>query len=281
VFTLVDGVLLSPLPFDEAEDLIAINHQGREGRDPLPISQGLYILYGDEAKSLESIGMHVGSTVTMVSPDGEPDRLRVRAVTPDFFDVLRIEPPLGRGFVESEGAPDGELVVVLSHGMWRNNFGGDPEILGQSLDINGRLRRVVGVMPEGFSFPDQSARLWLPLVVDPARAPLAGFGPQGIARVAEGYSAQSAQTELVGLITRLPEFFPESGAVSFLQEVTLKAEVAPLKESLVGDMRQTLWTLLGTVSFVLSLPASWTLWTRSRWSDPVPAIHLVHRLCST
>ncbi len=250
VFTLIDGVLLSPLPFDDPEQLIAIQHQGREGRDALPMSTGLYNVYREHASSIESIALFSGTTVNLIS-DGDPQRIGGQAVTPSFFEVLGVEAAIGRTFLEEEGAPDGEQVIILSDGFWRNDLGGDLAIIGGSLDINGTQRRIVGVMPPGFGHPNQRTRLWVPLVIDPVRAPLAAFGASGIARLGPGNSVQSAATEIEGLIGRLPELFPESGAVSFLQEVGLRSLVLPLKQSMVGDVRATLWILLGTVGFVL------------------------------
>jgi putative ABC transport system permease protein len=250
VFTLVDGVLLSPLPFDEANDLVALEHQGREGRDQLPMSQGLYFLYRDQVTSLDGIALHVGSTVNLVS-QGEPLRVRIQAVTPGFFDVLRVEPALGRTFTEAEGHPEGESVIVLSDGFWKSQFGADPAVIGQSLDINGRLRTIVGVMPPDFGHPDRTARFWMPLQMDPLQAPLAAFGASGVGRLASGASIKSLDTEMSGLISRLAELFPDSGAPAFLAEVGLAPVVTPLKESVVGNIQQTLWILLGTVGFVL------------------------------
>lgn len=250
VFTLVDGVLLSPLPFDGADDLIAIEHQGREGRDALPMSQGLYGLYREQANSLDGIAMHVRSAVNLIS-DGEPERITVQAVTPGFFEVLRVEPALGRSFTDVEGTPDGPQVTILSDGLWRERFGADPGVIGRSVDVNGTMREIIGVMPADFGHPDRDARLWLTLRIDPVQAPLAAFGPSGVARLAPGSDLTSVDTELRGLISRLGELFPDSGAPAFLAEVGLAPVVRPLKESVVGDVGRTLWILLGTVGFVL------------------------------
>ncbi len=250
VFTLVDGVLIRPLPFRDSEDLISIQHLGREGADELPMSTGLYLLYQEQAESLESLALFAGTTVTMVR-EGEAERLPAQAVTPSFFEVLGAEPAMGRTFTPEEGAPEGELVVVVSDAFWRGRLGGDPDILGRTLDLNGRLRTVVGVMPPGFGFPDTEADIWAPLVIDPAQAPLAAFGTSGIARLAPGNTIESVMTELGGLIDRLSEFYPDSGAPAFLAEVGLRPRVVSLKESLVGDVGSTLWILLASVGFVL------------------------------
>jgi putative ABC transport system permease protein len=250
VFTLVDSVLIRPLPFRAADRLVSLRHVGREGRDPLPMSQGLYVLYRQQVRALESLGLYGSNTVNLVV-QGQPERVAAQVVTPGFFATLGVEPALGRGFEEAEGAPGGEPSVILSDGFWRRRFGADRDILGRTVDINGRLRPVVGVMPPDFGFPDREAQLWLPMVIDPARAPLAAFGAGGVGRLANGATLESLDRELQGLIGRLGELFPESGAPAFLKEVNLRPRVASLKESLVGEVSTTLWILLGTMAFVL------------------------------
>ena len=250
VFTIVDGVLLSPLPFDEPEELVSMRHLGRDGQDPLPMSTGLYRVYREQASSIESLGLWVSNAVNFVA-EGEPQRITVQSVTPSFFGVLGAEAALGRTFTEEEGLPGAPNVVVLSDGFWRTTFGADPSAVGTTVDINGTPREIVGVMPRDFGYPDREARLWLPFVVDPNQAALASFGANAVGRLAPGSSVVSLQTDVDGLITRLPELFPEDGAVQFLQRVNLRGVVQPLKEQLVGDISRTLWILLGTVGLVL------------------------------
>ncbi|MEQ1856435.1 MAG: ABC transporter permease [Longimicrobiales bacterium] len=250
VFTLVDGVLLSPLPFEESDELIEIRHLGRGGADQLPMSTGLYVLYREQAPALEEVGLY-GAAAPNLVVDGVAQRVMAQTATPSFFRVLGVEAAQGRTFTEEEGAPGAEPVVLLSDGLWRDSFGADPAVLGRTLDLNGTSREIVGVMPPDFGHPARDARLWIPMVIDPANTNLAGFGSNGIARLAAGATVDGALTELTGLVGRLREIFPESGAPAFLEQVQLRAVVAPLKESMVGDIDTMLWILLGTVGFVL------------------------------
>ncbi len=250
VFTLVDGVLLRPLPFPESEELLSLRHQGRDGADQLPMSSGLYLLYQEQARTLERVGMHTGTAANLVV-DGQPERVVGQSVTPDFFEVLQASAARGRTFLEEEGLPDGPQVVILSDGLWQTHFGGDPGIIGRTVDMSGTSREVVGIMPEGFGFPDRTARFWTPMVIDPAQAPLAAFFAGGIARMAPGSSQEAVEAEISGMLGQLPELFPESRAASFLMDVNIGAIVAPLKNDVVGDVGTTLWILLGTVGFVL------------------------------
>ncbi len=250
VFTLVDGVLIRPLPFRESERLVSIRHEGRDGKDQLPMSTGLYVLYGQRVKTLEALSLYSSNNVNLVM-GGEPEQIPAQVVTPGYFRTLGVKPERGREFTAAEGAPGGEPVVMLSDGFWRRRFGADAGVLGKKVDINGRLRTVVGVLPADFGYPDREAQLWLPLVINPAQAALAAFGSNAIGRLSPGATVESLHAELQGLIARLAELFPESGAPAFLKEVNLQSTVTPLKESLVGEVSTTLWILLGTVGFVL------------------------------
>ncbi|MEZ4425318.1 MAG: ABC transporter permease [Gemmatimonadota bacterium] len=250
VFTLVNGVLLRALPFDDADALLSLRHEGRDGQDQLPISPGLYLLYQEQARTLDGVAIYTPAAGNLMV-EGQPERLLGQAVTPSFFGVLRAAPALGRTFVDAEGAPGGESVVVLSDGLWRTRFGADPQIVGQSIDMGGVSRQVVGVMPAGFGYPDRESRFWFPLVIDPNQAPIAAFFGNGIARLAPGADLDAAQTEIGGMMGRLTELRPGDGGAAFLEDVNVAALVRPLKDQLIGDVTTTLWVLLGTVGFVL------------------------------
>jgi putative ABC transport system permease protein len=250
VFTLLDGVLLRPLPFPESDELLSLQHLGRDGQDELPISPGLYLLYRDQARTLESIALY-NATVGNLVVDGEPERVAGQVVTPSFFTTLEATPAHGRTFVEEEGRPGGAPVIVLSDELWRSRFGGAPSIVGSTVDINGVRREVVGVMPGEFGYPDRNARFWLPLVVDEAQAPVAAFFANGIARMAEGQTVESTRTELEGMLARLTELLPGDGGAEFLKNVSIRTRIASLKDALVGDLRTTLWILFATVGIVL------------------------------
>jgi putative ABC transport system permease protein len=251
VFTIVDGVMLSPLPYPESDRLASISHLGRDGQDVLPVSTGLYLLYDKEVRAIESISLNQAVAFNMSGEGDEPVRVDGQSVTPSFFEVLKTQPALGRAFNEAEGAPEGEQSVILSHSLWENAFGADPAVLGKTVILNGLTRTVVGVMPEGFAYPATTAQLYVPLVIDPTTAPIANFSAQGIARLAPGATAEDLHTETEGLIARLGELYPGDGQSAFLAEVGLKSVVQPLKQSIVGEVSQTLWILLGTVAFVL------------------------------
>jgi predicted permease len=247
VFSLVDGVLLRPLPFDEPDRLLDVGHL--EGRgDRLGTSAGVYLFYHEHARTLEGIALHQGTAANLVT-DGEPARVTGEAVTPGFFEVLRVEPALGRTFSGEDGRPGGEPVVILGDALWRSGFGADPDVVGTTVLMDGVARRVVGVMPAGFAWPDRDTRFWRPLVIDPARAPMGDFSAGALARLAPGSSLEAAHAEAATLLSRLPDLRP--GQADFLRDAGFTPRVVTLKESVVGDVQRTLWVLVGTVGFVL------------------------------
>lgn len=251
VFSLVDGVMLSPLPFREPDRLVSVGHQGGQGLDRLPISAGLYLLYKERARSLESIAMFQATAFNVVTDSDEPFRVDAASVTPGFFNVLGVVPALGRMFTDDDGTPGADPVVILSDGLWRRMYGADPAAIGRTITLDGTSRTVIGVMSRGFGYPDATPQLYTPTIIDPANAPLAAFGSDGIARLAPGVTAEMATTEISGYLKRLGEFFPQDNAAQFIANNGLAAQVTPLKEAIIGDIGATLWIILGTVGLVL------------------------------
>jgi predicted permease len=251
IFSIVDGVLLTPLPYPESERLVGLWHSAPQlGFDKLSQSSGTYVLYRERSRSFEDIALY-RSTQVNVTGDGAPERLYASQVTPSLFPVLRVKTGLGRAFVAEEGRPGAAPVVLLSDPLWRRRFGADPKAVGRQIRINGVPRVIVGVMPSGFEFPRPETELWLPLEIDPAQASLGDFGPSGVARLRPGTTPAAAQDDLERLLTELAQ--PSSGdpAAAEMIRSGFHARVLPLREDVVGDIGRALWILLGAVGFIL------------------------------
>ncbi|MDA8018494.1 MAG: ABC transporter permease [Thermoanaerobaculia bacterium] len=255
IFSIVDAVLLRPLPFHEAQRLIYVGHTA-PGLD-LPrmnISPKLYVHYREHAESFESIAMFDGTRVSVTGLD-QPLQVIGAELTPSTFPVLRIAPANGRPFTEAEGTPDGEQVMIVSDGFWHRVLGSDPDVLERTLEIDGVARQIVGVMAPDFSFPFPEAEVWLPLVVDPETAPLTSFGTDAVARLAAGADLSQAETELRRFIADLPATFPEEPAAKIIDQAAFDVVLQDFGESQVGDVGPVLWILSATVGFVLLLAA--------------------------
>jgi putative ABC transport system permease protein len=251
VFTLVDSVLLRALPYPASERILAVEHEAQGGEMQMHISQGLYLLYAEHARSLSAIAMHAPSVMNFTG-EGEAERVTGRAVTASLHDVLGVTPSLGRPLIPADNEPGAEPVVLLSHGLWQSRFGEDPEAVGRTVVMNGTSREIVGVMPRGFAFPDYEARFWVPQPLSTSTN-LMAFVSQGIARMAPGATPERVHGELAGFIARLGELLPEAPPqmVAMIQRAQLAPRVSTLKEAVVGDLTRTMWTLLGLVAIVL------------------------------
>jgi putative ABC transport system permease protein len=251
VFTLVDSVLLRALPYPASERILSVQHEAQGGEMQMPISPGLYQLYAEHARSLSAIAIHAPSVMNFTG-EGEAERVTGRAVTASLHDVLGVTPSLGRPLIPADNEPDAAPVVLLSHGLWQSRFGGDREVVGRTVVMDGTSREIVGVMPRGFAFPDDEARFWVPQTVNPGASPLA-FVSQGVARMAPGATPERVHGEIEGIIARMGELLPEAPPqmVAMMHRSGLAPRLSTLKEAVVGDLTRTMWTLLGLVAIVL------------------------------
>jgi predicted permease len=251
IYSVVDGVLLNPLPFPEAERVLSYNHEapGLGVKVPvIPHSQAMYLHYLENARAVEYFAVFSDESINLIT-DGEPQQLTASQVTQEYFNVLGVHPFLGRAFVEGEDRPGAEPVVIIGYPLWEQTFGRDRSVVGSVVELDGVRRRVVGVMPQDFVLSDED--LWVPMEID-ASAPDAGsLGLIGAARLAEGSTMEAANAEMQDLLVRFAEAYPDELGPEIMEQAGLAADVKPLKDVFVQDVRQALWVLLGTVGFVL------------------------------
>lgn len=250
IYTVVDGVLLEALPYPEPERLMSVGHT-RSGPETrwLPSATGLQDAYAQGVGSFESVALYRAQRANLAVSD-RAERILMATVTPSLFRVLRVEPVLGRAFTEEEGRPSGLPVAILSHSAWTDLYGGEPEILGRTIRLDGVTREIVGVMGEGFGFPMDGVKAWVPLPIDPADQDFGGFNYPSIARLRDGATPQTAAAEIQGLLPTLSERFPYLSP-EYLEAAHLRADVHPYLEDVVGSVRTALWILMATVGLVL------------------------------
>ena len=252
VFSLVNAILLRPLPFPEPERLVGVWHSA-PGLDieQFEHSLGTYVLYKRHARSLQGIGLYDAGSASLT--DGaSPERVTSAGATASLFSVLRATPARGRVFVEGDEHPGAEPIVILSDALWRRRFGGDPAVVGKSLRVDGVARQVVGVMPPSFRFPEPDTELWLPVTIDEANLGIGNFNWYGIARLAPGATPETAQRELAAIVRRMPEEFPSDDITAGMMEhARFTTLVHPQRDDVVGEIQQVLWVLLGAVGVIL------------------------------
>ena len=242
IFSVVNGVLLRPLPYPDADALVRINEiVPKYGQ--FSVAPANFLDWRSQATSFEHIAAYSGGTVTFNAAEG-PERVPAAMVSWDLFDLLRTAPALGRGFSQAEDVPGKNNVIVISHGMWQRRFGGDPAIVGRSLSLSGEPVTIVGVMPQGFFFPTRNAELWRPIAIDPANASRGAHFLDVIARLKPGASPAHASAEMKTIAERLAVQYPDKSADE-------SAEVLSVKEMMVSDIRPALLTLLAAVAVVV------------------------------
>jgi putative ABC transport system permease protein len=253
IFSVVDAVLIRPLPYPQPERLVAVWHTAPGlNMTQFEQSDATYLLYRRHNRTLQDLGIYDYSAVTLTGGQ-EPERVTSAGATASLFSVLRAPAAVGRRLLATDERPGAEPVVVLSHGLWRRRFGADPKAVGTLLRIDGVARRVVGVMPAGFHFPTADTELWLPFTLDPAHLSAGNFNYEAVARLRPGVAPRQAARELSALVWRLPEASAASDPITrgMIQQARLAVLVHPLRDDLVGQVARTLWVLLGSVGLIL------------------------------
>jgi putative ABC transport system permease protein len=248
IFSVVNAVLLRPLPYKHAERLVWIwgtNPQNDIEHEVASLPD--YYDWKTQNQSFEEMGAYGSARVTLTS-NGEPERFDAAYVTDGFFEVLGAQAETGRTFTPDEDKPGNENVVVISHALWQRRFGADPNIIGKALIINGEPCPLVGVMPADFNHPkpgaSRSVEMWLPLGVDYVKAGRRGDYLNVIARLKPDVSVEQSSAELKMIAAQLEQQYPASNT-------GWSTLVIPLHERFVGDVRPVLIVLLGAVCFLL------------------------------
>jgi len=252
ILSVVQAVLLRPLPYDEAEDLLVIWHSSEGlGYDRIRMSPAIFLTLEAEQTSLDEFGSWIFSSATVTGPQ-EPERVDVLLASAGVFPALRLSSAHGRLFQAEDTDPDAPFTAVLSHGYWKRRFGSDPAAIGRSLMVDGVNTEIIGVLPAGVGFLDREPDLYLPVRIDPEGAALLSFDYNGLARRQEGVGLDAIHADLARLIPLSVERY-EWTTPERLQEFGLRPNVHPLREQVVGRVARTLWILLGAVGLVFLL----------------------------
>ena len=258
IFALVNGVLLRPLPYGEPERLVGVYHDlSVVGLPRGNQTSAMYFTYKKLARSLESIGVYQSDAANVSDPRGgsEPQRINSARVTASMIPLLRVTPLVGRTFTDAEDSPRGPNVVLIGEGLWRSRFGADRNVLGRTLEVNGRSREIVGVMPQRFRFPEAETQLWMPLQLDPNDPYPGGFNYEAVARLRQGITPADAGRDLKAVLPRMVELSPNLAPGVSTQMLLDQAKpvpyVVPLKDEVTGGIAKTLWIVAAAALVVL------------------------------
>jgi putative ABC transport system permease protein len=247
IFSVVNAVLLRPLPYTDAERIAMVYHvppqKSFPGMKIFAVSPANYLDWKSQSSAFDAMSIFHGTTMTVTGKD-QPEAVPGIVVSSEFFQVFGAAPLMGRTFTPEEDADGHGHVVVLSYPFWQNHFGADPNVIGKNIAFNGQPYSIIGVMPERFYFPDQG-EYFVPLGwTDKERAVRNNHNYLVIARLKRGVGLQQAQAEINTISARLEQEYPED-------DKGWGATIVPLREDFVGDVRPALLVLLGAAAFVL------------------------------
>jgi predicted permease len=253
IFTVVNGVVLKPLPFPHPDKLITVNHAAPGVNLPDAGSAPfLHFTYRDQARSFQDIGLYRW-TDRAVTGLHEPENALSLNVTAQILPILGLQPKLGRWFSERDDTPGAPPTAILTHAWWQARFGGDRNVIGRAITVDGIPREIIGVLPPAFRFLDRDAAFLLPLQLDRGKTVLGQVSYAGLARLKPGVTLDQAAADLARLIpVALHSYPPQPGfTVKAFEEVRFAPRLQVLKQELIGDLSKTLWVIMGTIGMVL------------------------------
>jgi predicted permease len=254
IFSIVNGVLIKPLPYPEHQRLVGVWQTAPGiGIDLLNMSPATYYTYREERRTFDDLGVWTSGTVT-VTGMAEPEQVEVVYVTDGTLPILGIGPMRGRWFTPEDDAPKSPETMILAYAYWQTRFGGDPDVVGRRILVDGIPREVVGIMPEQFRFLDLRPAVILPMRFNRNEAFIGNFSYQGLARLKRGTTLTQANADIARMWPIVPQKFgppPGLNLTQMLEDARIGSRVRPLKEDVVGDISKVLWVLMATVGIVL------------------------------
>jgi predicted permease len=258
IFSVVEGVLLKPLPYPQPEDLVAVK-LAPLGRGDMYLSASAYFIFREQSRTFQDIALYrtgitaAGYSVNVTGP-GEPERVLALGATDGMLPMLGVTPLLGRSFTREDDSPDSAETVILTYGYWSRKFGGDSSVIGRTIEVDGKPRSIIGVAPESFRFLDKSnLAMILPMKLDREKTYLGSFLYGGIARLKPGVTLAQANADAARMLPIVQRSFPPPPGDSLkrLDDLRLGPSLRPLKQAVVGDVGKVLWVLMGGVSLAL------------------------------
>jgi putative ABC transport system permease protein len=258
VFSVVNSVLLKPLNYPKAEELVSL-HQIAPGaagladfENGLLLSPSMYFTYAEQNRTFQSLGVWSTGTAN-VTGLGDPEQVRTVEVSDGVLQALGTPPGVGRWFSAADQIPRGPERVMLSYGYWQRRFGGDPAVIGRNIIVDSRAREIVGVMPKNFRFIDSDFDVMVPLAFDRGHLILAGFGFHGIARLKPGATIPQANADVARMVSIWMDSWtngPKSNPHIY-ETWKITPMIGPLKQEVIGNVNEVLWVVMGTIGLVM------------------------------
>jgi len=258
VFSVVNGVLLKPLPYPDSEQLVSLwlNAPGAGGlanfSSGLQLSASMYFTFSEQNRSFQSMGIWTPSNAS-VTGVGEPEQVRTEMISDGVLQTLDVPPAVGRWFAQANQDPHSGKTVMLSYGYWQRRFGGDRSVIGRVIQVDAQSREIVGIMPRGFRLVDRDFDLLVPLALDRANLTLAGFGYFGIARLKPGIQLAQADADIARLIAVWMDSFSNGPGTNphYYETWRITPGFRSLKQQVIGSIGGVLWVVMATVGLVM------------------------------
>ena len=254
IFSVVDGVLLKPLPYPEPGRLIGVWYSSAVVNvKDLNMAPFLYFITREQNKTLEDVGVYDGDMLS-VTGTGRPEHVNGLDVSEATLPLLGVKPALGRLFTQADDTAGAPETALLSYAYWQKKFGSSTGVIGQSIMVDGKPREIIGVLPRGFHFLNwDDASLVLPLQWDRSKTKLGNFSYEALARLKPGVTMAQASADLQRLIPIAIRSFPppEGYSEKLFEAANFKMNLHPLKQDVVGDVGNVLWVLMGSIIGVL------------------------------
>jgi putative ABC transport system permease protein len=253
IFSVIDGVLLKPLPYPKPDELVGMWHTAPGINIPdLNQSPSNYFTYRDQNRTLADMGLYNdrGASITGL---GQPERVQAMVVTDGTLPILGVPPLLGRWFERKDDQPGSAKTVMLAYGYWQRQFGGDRTTIGRRIIVNGNAHEVIGVMPRDFRFLDYKFSLILPMQLDRNKTFLGNFSYRSVARMKPGITVAQVNADVARMLPMVLTAFPAPPGFSprIFEQARIGPNVRPFAKDLIGDVGSVLWVLMGTVGLVL------------------------------
>ncbi|HEY1950155.1 MAG TPA: ABC transporter permease [Bryobacteraceae bacterium] len=253
IFSVVDGILLKPLPFAEPGRLVGLWHTAKGiNLNEVNLCPSLYFTYREQARSFTDIGAYNGGSVS-VTHVTKPEQVSALFASDGVLPLLGVQPALGRFFTRRDDTDGSPRTAILAYGYWRNRFGGSPSAIGHHIIVDGEDREIIGVLPRTFEFTDPKLALILPLQLNRNKAVLGNFSYRGIARLKPGVTLAQANADIGRLIPIWLKSWPPPPGFSakLFEDARLGPNLRPFMQDVVGDIGNVLWLIMGTIGLVL------------------------------
>ena len=263
VFTVVDSILLKPLPYPQPEQLVAVwlHAPGAAGlanfAEGLRLSPSMYLTFAEHNRTFQSIGVWLSGTAN-VTGIAQPEEVRTMYISDGVLQTLNTAPTAGRWILTADQAPRSHEVAMLSYGYWQRRFGGDPAVIGRNIQVDSQTREIVGVMPRGFEVVNQGFDLLIPLTFDPRHQILAGFGFNAIARLKPGVTIGEADADIARMLDIWMDSWTnnDDGDPHFYKTWKISGAIRPMKQEVIGNVSSVLWVVMGTIGVVMLIACS-------------------------